>query len=186
MDDDEYLSCDVEKCEYWDRDIEFCSIDELNTAEMCEECNQQCTKHDGTDNKWCQPCNSKHFKNDFDKWTSGNIDIDKFIQKIQLAADSQNKVIEWIPYHRLKYTKEIVRSGFEPAYSAFWLDGKISDWNAEQQRWNHLGCQRVELKYLNNSIDPTFGFLKEVESSVQIAANPFFIQCLGISQDAQT
>ncbi|RHZ47780.1 hypothetical protein Glove_567g27 [Diversispora epigaea] len=30
--------------------------------------------------KWCKPCNSKHFKNYFDKWSSGNETIDKFVQ----------------------------------------------------------------------------------------------------------
>jgi serine/threonine protein kinase len=36
------------------------------------------------------------------------------------------------------------------------------------------------------SIDSIFDLIKEVESSVQIADNPFFIQVLGISQDPQT
>src|SRR5690242_15673163 len=31
-------------------------------------------------------CNSKHFQQDFDKWTSGNKEIDEFIQKVQLNA----------------------------------------------------------------------------------------------------
>jgi serine/threonine protein kinase len=51
------------------------------------------------------------------------------------------------------------------------------------KRWNRLGCQKVALKTLNNS---SLDFLKEIESNVQIAENPFFIQCLGISQDPQT
>ncbi|MDW3631938.1 MAG: protein kinase [Nitrososphaeraceae archaeon] len=64
------------------------------------------------------------------------------------------------------------------------MDGRINDQNINHKQWNRLGCQKVALKSLidNSSLN----FLKEVESNVQIAENPFFIQCLGISQDPQT
>lgn len=42
-----------------------------------------------TSNNWCQNCNSKRFQNYFDKWTSGNICIDKFIQEAQLKARNE-------------------------------------------------------------------------------------------------
>ncbi|MDW3631939.1 MAG: hypothetical protein QOK71_10910, partial [Nitrososphaeraceae archaeon] len=68
-------------------------------------------------------CNSKHLRNNFNKWTSGSINIDKFVQKIQLTADSSNKVIEWIPYHRLKVIKYVTKGGFGSVYSAFgWME----------------------------------------------------------------
>jgi hypothetical protein len=35
---------------------------------------------------WCQACNSKRFQQNFGNWTSGNDDIDKFIQNTQLSA----------------------------------------------------------------------------------------------------
>ncbi|RHZ45083.1 hypothetical protein Glove_692g26 [Diversispora epigaea] len=43
---------------------------------LCLECNQKNDNYHG----WCKPCNSKRFQNDFNKWTSGNDKIDKFIQ----------------------------------------------------------------------------------------------------------
>src|SRR5437773_785147 len=62
---------------------------------ICEECNQR-----NTDYKWCKACNAKRFQQNFEKWTSGNVDIDKFIQHAQLSANYYRRVLEWIPYDR--------------------------------------------------------------------------------------
>ncbi|RHZ82117.1 hypothetical protein Glove_114g87 [Diversispora epigaea] len=70
---------------------------------ICPECNQ-----DYTSWNWCKSCNSKHFQNDFNKWTSGNNEIDKFIQDIQLNADSYWEIFEWISYDRFKDVKKYV------------------------------------------------------------------------------
>ena len=64
---------------------------------LCKECNQP-----NTGWKWCQSCNSKHFQQDFNKWTSGNKEIDEFIQKFRLNATCHEEVLEWIPYENLK------------------------------------------------------------------------------------
>ena len=42
---------------------------------LCEKCKQPKNGH-----AWC-PCNAKHFQQNFRNWTSGNSDVDKFIQK---------------------------------------------------------------------------------------------------------
>src|ERR1043165_6646048 len=52
---------------------------------LCKECSQPNTGYNYS-NPWCQSCNSKRFQNDFNKWTSGNKEIDEFIQKFQLNA----------------------------------------------------------------------------------------------------
>src|SRR5436190_12713925 len=52
---------------------------------LCKECNQPNTGR-GYLGKWCQLCNAKRFQQNFQHWTSGNHDIDKFIQKTQLKA----------------------------------------------------------------------------------------------------
>ena len=48
---------------------------------ICGECNEP-----GTGFRWCQPCNAKRFKDNFENWTSGNKDIDELIQHSQLNA----------------------------------------------------------------------------------------------------
>src|ERR1044072_3354863 len=60
---------------------------------LCEECSQP-----NIDGNWCQSCNSKHFQQEFNKWTSGNKEINEFIQKFQLNANNYHEVLEWIPY----------------------------------------------------------------------------------------
>ena len=62
---------------------------------LCEECRQP-----NTWNNWCQSCNSKRFQNNFNKWTSGNKEIDEFIQNFQLNATCNEEVLEWIPYEK--------------------------------------------------------------------------------------
>ncbi|PKB92274.1 hypothetical protein RhiirA5_445306, partial [Rhizophagus irregularis] len=67
-------------------------------------------------NNKCKKCNkvcySIHFQQNFNNWTSGNDDIDKFIQDIQLSSHDKyglEKVLEWIPYdkfYNIKYIAE--------------------------------------------------------------------------------
>src|SRR6266498_3083522 len=55
--------------------------------DICEKCN--CI------------CNTIHFQRNFEKWTSGNNNLDKFIQEAQLSVhDFTDKILEWIPHDR--------------------------------------------------------------------------------------
>src|ERR1043166_2066230 len=71
-----------QKLDYYCKD---CYEDETDNEERermlygkCKECLRI-----KRNNKWCL----HHFQQDFDKWTSGNKDIDELIQDIQLSAD---------------------------------------------------------------------------------------------------
>ena len=120
----------------------------------CKECNQLYST------VWCQPCNSKHFENNFEKWTSKNVEIDKILQKVQLNAKNPNKVMEWIPYSRLLIKRQIAEGGFGIVYLANWLDGAIYNWNINYQQWNRNTYQLVALKILKNSSNQSFNLLK--------------------------
>ena len=99
---------------------------------LCEECNQENTGW----NKWCKACNAKHFQQNFEKWTSGNVDIDIFIQETQLSANYCDKVLEWIPYDRFYDIKFIAEGGFGKVYRANWIDGYIDGINQNLKRRN--------------------------------------------------
>ena len=99
----------------------------------CPECNQE---YNGV---WCTPCNSKHFQNDFNKWTSGNDKIDKLIQDVQQNA---NDYLE-IPYDRFKDVNQIGKGGFGTIHHAEWIDGYIEEWDIENQ---HNGKGIVNIK----------------------------------------
>jgi hypothetical protein len=145
---------------------------------------------------WCQKCNSQRFQENFDKWTSGNELIDKFIQEAQLKARKHNEVIEWIPYDRLRNITFLAHGGFSTVYKAIWLDGYIKKWNSERNQWcryvesindndrrnaiitdvksplsdneHSNGKVDVVLKSLNNSSNINSAFLEEVSSSTLI------------------
>src|SRR5580698_8985339 len=100
---------------------------------LCEECNQENTYID-----WCYGCNAKHFQQNFENWTSGNVDIDKFIQDTQLSANDCLKVLEWIPYDRFYDIKYIAKGGFGKVYKA----GQIKNWDNKNQDWVQERCNR--------------------------------------------
>src|ERR1051325_10670595 len=60
---------------------------------LCNECSQPNTGGSVTF-PWCQSCNSKHFQQDFNKWTSGNKEIDEFIQNFQSNATRHEEALE--------------------------------------------------------------------------------------------
>jgi hypothetical protein len=114
--------------------------------DKCKECNRI--------------CHAKHFQLNFLNWTSGNDDIDKYIQGTQLSAHScVKKALEWILYckfHDIEYIAE-------DRYRANWIDGNIIDWDNKTHNWKRK-CQNmiVELKRLNNPKNITFEFMDEV------------------------
>ena len=92
-------------------------------------------------------CNAIHFHLNFDSWTSGNNDIDKFIQDAQLSAyNFPSYALEWIPYDRFDNIKYITEGG----YRANWIDGCIDKWNNVDQNWKrkdpNMFCDSEEFK----------------------------------------
>ncbi|RHZ80101.1 hypothetical protein Glove_139g328 [Diversispora epigaea] len=149
----------------------------------CLECNQE------LDGWWCKPCNSKHFQNDFNNWTSGNDKIDKFIQDTQLNANYGWDVMEWIPYDRFKDVKQIGKGGFGTIHYARWIDGYIKKWDIENQQWKRWDDNRkVALKKFDNFVNFN-DVLNEMEIHFKIytATNVVTsIRFYGITQDPET
>ena len=124
---------------------------------ICGECNEP-----GTGERWCQPCNAKRFKENFKNWTSGNKNIDEFIQQSQPNALYCSKCLEWIPFEKFENVTYITRGGFGKIYSANWPEGNIEFWNTKNQKWNRESDIKVALKSLDNSSDISTDFLNEV------------------------
>jgi hypothetical protein len=106
-------------------------------------------------------CNAIHFRQNFINWTSGNEDIDKFIQYTQLSAHHYvSKALEWISYDRfynIKYNEKI------GVYIANWIDGYIYKWDDKYQNWGRYNQNMiVTIKSLNNSKEIAIEFMNEV------------------------
>ena len=88
--------------------------------DICEKCNKT--------------CDAIHYQQNFDNWTSGNNDIDKFIQKTQLLAHDSYRVLEWVSCDRFYNIKYIAKGGFGKVYRANLIDGPIHKWD-ENEYW---------------------------------------------------
>ncbi|RIA80188.1 kinase-like domain-containing protein [Glomus cerebriforme] len=153
----------------------------------CKECNQE-----NTGFEWCKACNANRFQQNFKNWTSGNDDIDKFIQDAQLSATNYYKVLEWIPYDKFYDITYIAKGGFGKVYRANWIDGEIWNWDIESKNWNRNKLNMdgfVALKSLNNSKNITLEFINEITLHHKVTEegyDNFIIRLYGITQDLET
>ncbi|GBC09162.1 hypothetical protein RclHR1_08650005 [Rhizophagus clarus] len=150
---------------------------------LCYECKQPYTGQD-----YCQARNSKHFQQNFKNWTSGNHDVDEFIQKAQLKAKNFNEAIEWIEYDQFEDIEYLANGGFGTTFKALWKDGYIkwdSKWDYENNRWEKRQRTLVALKCLHNLQDITADFLKEIESNI-LTSSHWIVRCFGITKDPKT
>src|ERR1043165_8255602 len=100
---------------------------------------KECYKKHGLCKKCGQPKNNYYwrricmFQQNFKNWTSGNHDVDEFIQKVQLKAKNEHQVLEWIEYDRFENFEYLAKGGFGITYKAVWKDGYLKyDYNNGQ------------------------------------------------------
>ena len=133
--------------------------------EKCIECQQD---YGGA---YCRPCNSRHFRDNFKNWTSGDDNIDKLIQESQLNAAHLWEFIEWIEYSNLKDIEHVAEGGFGSVYKAIWKDGLISYkyngevgyfWNINKSEWVRNGETKVAVKKYRNGTSVKVEYLNEV------------------------
>ncbi|CAG8626985.1 18587_t:CDS:2, partial [Dentiscutata erythropus] len=108
-----------------------------NNSVLCEECGQKVNA-----TNWCKSCNAKRFEIDFPNWTSGNIEIDKFIRKTQITAERRECIFEWVDYSKFKFLEKFQLFN---NHKAFWEDGHLLGWDKDSDKWNRQGGQWVKL-----------------------------------------
>ncbi|GBB97947.1 hypothetical protein RclHR1_03100009 [Rhizophagus clarus] len=150
---------------------------------LCKYCKQPKTTY-----YWCR-CN---FQQNFKNWTSGNNEVDKFIQNVQLKAESDREILEWIEFDRFENVEYLAKGGFGTIYKAIWKDGHIESWDSENNRWKRnknldKDCKNcpVVLKWLHNSENITVEFLREIELNIMINSN-IITRCYGITKDPES
>ena len=116
--------------------------------------------------KYCEPCHSAYFHDNFAQWTSGDSNIDELIHNSQLNANNQWKLIEWIEYTNLENIEFVAHGGFGSVYKAVWKDGPIYNSLRETQNnkfeLRRFGNTEVAVKKFRNAIQVSSEFLNEV------------------------
>src|SRR5688572_16983169 len=73
---------------------------------------------------WCKNCEINALKENFKIWTSGNLDIDNFINQTQLNATGSVDYLEFIDFKQFDLVENTNKGGaFSKIYSAIWLEG---------------------------------------------------------------
>ncbi|CAG8650846.1 4427_t:CDS:2, partial [Scutellospora calospora] len=131
---------------------------------------------------WCRVCNSVHFKKQFDEWTSGNETIDNFIQKIQLEAINDAKILEWVPFKYISSVEPLAKGGYGIVYKAKWELGPISHYDNEIKSWCRSGKTDVVLKYIKN-LNNFYEFFQEITAQMTSTKEfGYIIRCYGITK----
>ena len=104
----------------------------------------------------------KFLEQNFNKWTSENEFIDRFIQETQQHNGSIKQILEWIPYNRLENIMYLDKGGFSTIYEAIWLDGPINKWDDKEKKLIRDSNKKVAIKSLDKSSNLNNKFLKEV------------------------
>src|SRR5947209_19044898 len=76
------------------------------------------------------------FRKEFDKWTSGNKEIDYFIQNTQIYAWDNYLVLEWHPWEKFSEIKEIGKGGYGTVFRVKSKVQRIAYWNHEMNQWS--------------------------------------------------
>ncbi|EXX78471.1 Cla4p [Rhizophagus irregularis DAOM 197198w] len=160
----------------YDRDkIDFNS----GTKRICESCNQECFA-----TFYCECCIRNHLRVKFSNWTSGNADINNLIQKCQMGTRIPFKVIEWIPYNRIKNIKFLTKGGYSEIYTAVWIDGSCDKWDSKKQQFKRFGRVNVILKTLGNVESENQRWFEEAKSHLTISnKRPSIVQCYGLTRN---
>ncbi|GBC10401.1 hypothetical protein RclHR1_00960018 [Rhizophagus clarus] len=115
-------------------------------------------------------------------WSSGNKNIDDFIQKRQSEiVKFEDAIFKWIPYNQFDQIKEVSKNSLMTGYSAIWVDDPIYCNNIQNIRNSN---KVVALKFLHNSQN-SIEFVINEAKKYPIKNNGFLV-LYGISQNPYT
>ncbi|GES72879.1 kinase-like domain-containing protein [Rhizophagus clarus] len=136
---------------------------------------------------WCRECDPYCI---IEGWTSGNLNIDKFIKdSIYNARKGPNiKFLEWVPFDRFINIEQIGEGGFSKVYSATWIDGKSKYERRGDGSWKKLETKsiKVALKKLNGSQNISVKYLNELKIHWDIYLNNNYLVFYGMTRDPKT
>jgi hypothetical protein len=94
----------------------------------------------------------------FNNWTSGNNEIDAFIQQTQKTASYRNSYLEWVDPQEITNIKLIADRGFGSVYQATWM-------NAPKRFGDRIKEGNVTLNITNGDMNTFFNeFINKVNA----------------------
>src|SRR5687768_5923432 len=82
---------------------------------------------------WCKNCDPFRI---IEGWTSGNLNVDKFIKDIMYnAGEDHDSLIEWVPFDRFIDIEQVGEGGFSKVYIVTWIDGKSKFIRQDDRSW---------------------------------------------------
>src|SRR5438128_10442386 len=105
--------------------LDYKTIEErLELFGECPDCKQT-----NTGENWCKSCNTTRFRKEFPTWTSGNAELDYFIQNTQIHAANCDVVLEWQPWEIFSEIEKIGEGGYGTVFRAKKEMGEIKNWD---------------------------------------------------------
>lgn len=131
--------------------LDFDSDEELPHFGNCPKCDNEYNAP-----AWCDACDQKELVDKFDKWSTGNDNINLLIQESQRLAPDYYNYLEFIPYNHFVDIERIAEGGFGVVYKATWLDGIRKAKKEDNGIW------------IKTRSEPCTVALKEIEESKNI------------------
>ena len=85
-----------------------------------------------------------------------------------------SKVIEWIPYNKLKNIEYLTKGGCSEIYTAKWINGSYEEWDSKEQQLKRFGRHSVILKRLKNVERANKNWFEEV-CNLKMLKNSYFL-----------
>ncbi|CAG8613236.1 27105_t:CDS:2 [Dentiscutata erythropus] len=147
--------------------IDYASVESIYRTEeerlknygRCQECGNIRECIEGAYDKWCNTCNAARFRQLFSTWTSGNVEIDYFIQHAQAYAWDFRLALEWYPWEMFSEIEMIGKGGYGTVFRAKTKIQKIWYWDQKNNDWHPKRLQRWAYRDPINTVT-LYGFTK--------------------------
>ncbi|CAJ0909675.1 4429_t:CDS:2 [Entrophospora sp. SA101] len=143
----------------------------------CPQCNKP-----RTNLNFCINCQHNYHIENFDRWSSGNLKIDKLIRYTQVNS-THHDLLEWIEWDDIELIEYRDKGCFGEIHSAYWLSGPLSMWDRDLEYYNRHGPTKVAIKKIDNSQELSQEFVNKLYEFHRCTKNNYIVDFFGITCD---
>ena len=115
-----------------------------------------------TNLNFCINCQHNYHIENFGRWSSGNLSIDKLIRHTQVSSSAYHDFLEWIEWEDFELIEYRGKGLFGEIHSAYWLSGPLTTWDRDLEYYNRNGPIKVAIKRIENSKKLSQEFINKV------------------------